>query len=84
VLRGKVRDGDLFLLCSDGLTDMVTDDDIERICNTGLPIQARVQQLIDLAKENGGKDNVTVVLCEVNVDSVGQLFSSVKNKLLGK
>ncbi|MDH5729939.1 MAG: protein phosphatase 2C domain-containing protein, partial [Gammaproteobacteria bacterium] len=49
VLRGKVRNGDLFLLCSDGLTDMVTDDDIERICNTGLPIQARVQQLIDLA-----------------------------------
>lgn len=63
--RGKVLNGDLFLLCSDGLTDMVGDD---AICDTfALPhdLPGKAERLVHLAKLAGGKDNITVVLCQV-------------------
>ena len=58
--------GDIYLLCSDGLNDMVEDDDI---CATlhamqgNLPLAA--EQLIQMANDNGGRDNVSVVLVKV-------------------
>ena len=58
-----VRPGDVFLLCSDGLTDLVEHADIELIVNTlkpNLPLAART--LVDTANDNGGYDNVSVVL----------------------
>ncbi len=65
ILRGKIFLGDLFLLCSDGLTDMVDDTDIQNILLASLRLDHKVEALIDLAKSGGGKDNITVVLCEV-------------------
>ncbi len=65
LLRGKVFPGDLFLLCSDGLTDMVDDRDIKNILLASLRLDHKVEALIELAKSGGGKDNITVVLCEV-------------------
>ena len=58
-------ESDIFLLCSDGLSDMVNEDRIEKILNNERPIRARVSELINTANENGGKDNITVVLIEV-------------------
>lgn len=64
-LRGPVFNGDLFLLCSDGLTDLVEDDDIVRILQSNSKLAAKAEQLIELANGAGGKDNVTVVLAKV-------------------
>jgi len=64
-LRGPIFPGDLFLMCSDGLTDLVTDDEILEIIKTGSTLLSKAKQLIELANLVGGKDNVTVVLAEV-------------------
>jgi protein phosphatase len=65
LLRGNSHPGDVFLLCSDGLTDMVEDRSIQDILLSPLRLDQKVEALIDLAKSAGGKDNITVVLCEV-------------------
>jgi len=59
----RVKPGDVLLLCSDGLTTMVTDDDIARILReSAADIGAAAQGLVDAANERGGEDNITVVL----------------------
>lgn len=65
VIKGKKNAGDLFLLCSDGLTDMVEDFDIMKILCDRSPLSAKSNELIGLAKAAGGKDNITVVLASV-------------------
>jgi protein phosphatase len=62
VKRHALADGDGLLLCSDGLTDMVPDEQIARILGQQLPAAMACQQLVDQALTNGGKDNVTVVV----------------------
>ena len=64
-LRGPVFSGDIFLLCSDGLTDMVDDIDIATILGSGEDLQSKVDRLVESAKQAGGKDNVTVLLSEI-------------------
>lgn len=64
-LRGPVFPGDLFLLCSDGLTDLVQDEEIFKILATNSKISSKAKQLVELANFIGGKDNITVVLAEV-------------------
>jgi protein phosphatase len=61
---GKVLPKDLFLLCSDGLTDMVEDVEILKILEQNGHLSDKALQLIELAKEAGGKDNITVVLAQ--------------------
>ena len=65
ILKGKKNPGDLFLLCSDGLTDMVEESAVfSALCAEG-NLSEKSQALIQLAKEAGGKDNVTVVLSTI-------------------
>ena len=64
-LRGPIFQGDLFLLCSDGLTDMVDDVEIGRVLGQDGNVLTKSDCLIDLAKKAGGKDNITVVLAEI-------------------
>jgi protein phosphatase len=66
VVKGKLYPGDLFLLCSDGLTDMISDDSIASILNKATTLPQKALQLINEAKNAGGLDNVTVVLVEVS------------------
>lgn len=55
--------GDMLLLCTDGLTDMVGDDDIlQRITSADGDLESACQALIDQANDNGGHDNITVIL----------------------
>jgi PPM family protein phosphatase len=63
--RGTCRSGDIFLLCSDGLTDMVEDDEIRDILSGPGELSELVDRLIECAKTAGGSDNITVVLCQV-------------------
>lgn len=65
VIKGRKNTGDLFLLCSDGLTDMVEDSDILSSLIDDRPLRNKTDGLIALAKAAGGKDNVTVVLAYV-------------------
>jgi len=59
----NLEEGDFLLLCTDGLTDMLTDEEILSIINEhGEDVEKTVQSLVDRANEKGGKDNITVVL----------------------
>ena len=61
-----VQRGDYLLLCSDGLTDMVEDEDIHLTISTfGANLDTVAKQLVQLANDNGGRDNVSVLLTEV-------------------
>jgi protein phosphatase len=58
--------GDLYLLCSDGLCDMVEDEDIGMTLQTlGGNLKLAAQQLVQMANDNGGRDNVSVILVRV-------------------
>jgi len=61
----SVRAGDQYLLCSDGLYDLVPDEEIEHELSNAGDIQAAGQKLITLAKERGGHDNITVGIVAV-------------------
>ena len=60
----QVAPSDLFVLCSDGLTDMVTDPDLADLLRAPLALEDKVTVLIDTANANGGRDNVSVVLVQ--------------------
>jgi len=62
----EVQQGDIYLLCSDGLSDMVTDEDIQATLDAlraNLPLAAT--QLVQLANDCGGRDNISVILVRV-------------------
>ena len=60
------RPGDLYLLCSDGLNDMVDDEDIAMTLQAlGANLGLAAQQLVQMANDNGGRDNVSVILVRV-------------------
>jgi protein phosphatase len=66
ILRGPIASGDIFLLCSDGLTDLVEDAAIAEVIGDGSDIASQGNQLVELAKIGGGKDNITVVLAKIS------------------
>ena len=66
----ELRPGDMILLCSDGLTNMVEDEEIKEIVMEQKNIVEKAEKLINTANENGGKDNITVVLIEPFSDEV--------------
>lgn len=53
---------DYIMLCSDGLTDMIEDKELENICIEGSSVQMTTAHMIQTALEHGGKDNITVLL----------------------
>jgi serine/threonine protein phosphatase PrpC len=60
--RHSLADGDRLLLCTDGLTDMVSEADIARVLDTHSASEEACVALESLALERGGKDNVTMVV----------------------
>ncbi len=65
LLQGRLLPGDIFLLCSDGLTSMLTDDQIGQVLAQASDLQAVAATLIENANAAGGDDNITVVLAAV-------------------
>ena len=61
---GKIKAGDKFLLCSDGLTEEVEDEKIAEIMNKSLSPKEIGDQLLIQALENGGSDNITAIILE--------------------
>lgn len=82
VQEHPVDKGDIYILCSDGLSDMVEDEDIRLTISTfGANLDTVAKQLIQLANENGGRDNVSVVLAQAN--EAFPASRGVMDKLLG-
>jgi protein phosphatase len=65
----RVMEGDVLLICSDGLTEPVEDDQIAEILGSEPDPEAAAHRLIDLALKNGGPDNVTAVVARYSVQS---------------
>jgi len=62
----ELRQGDIFLLCSDGLTDMLTDDEIEEVLSKPEDTTDLARLLVNNSLDRGGKDNVTVVVIKID------------------
>ena len=71
------EDKDRYLICSDGLTDMLTDAEIAQILGRPEPVERISEELVRQAKLHGGRDNVTVIVIEV---AVGEGKSAGKKK----
>jgi protein phosphatase len=65
------RDGDIYLMCSDGLTGMISEGQVQAILASGGTLDETAQALIDAANEGGGRDNITVVLFRLAGDGDG-------------
>lgn len=77
----RVDPGDLYLLCSDGLSDMVDDASLAAILRTDAPLEQKVGQLVEAANANGGRDNISVLLAEAGN---GAKKRGLISRLLGK
>ena len=65
IMKSKVLPQDQYLLCSDGLTDMVEDEMIHEALKLNISLDQKVEELIEMALSAGGRDNVSVVLLEI-------------------
>lgn len=65
IAKGELQRGDLYLLCSDGLTDMLTNFEISDIMLRCDDVDSCVQELIQAALEHGGRDNITAIVCKI-------------------
>ena len=77
----RVEPGDIYLMCSDGLSDMVDDSGIARILAGDVTLEEKAVQLVDAANANGGRDNISVMLAQA--DS-GAKKKGLISRLLGK
>lgn len=66
IVKCEFKRGDRFLICSDGLTDMVNNFEIADILLTAGDVKNCTKALVQRALDHGGKDNVTVILCQVH------------------
>jgi serine/threonine protein phosphatase PrpC len=64
VTRVELRNGDYLLLCSDGLTNKVGDEELRELVILGPTVKDTCRKLVDLANQRGGEDNITVVLAK--------------------
>ena len=68
----KLKKGDFVLLCSDGLTNMIEDEEIRMILQGQRDIVEKAEALVATANNNGGKDNIAVILIEPFADEVNK------------
>lgn len=78
ISRQEIKIGDRFLLCSDGITDMLSDGEIADILSRDIPVAKTVEIFVDRALKKGGRDNITVVLCEI-MEQPRNMFRRVLN-----
>jgi len=71
--------GDVFLLCSDGLTDMVSDDTIQTVIAAGEgDLENAARKLVETANSSGGEDNITVVVFEIVEEGSADIEDTVR------
>ena len=59
-----IRPGDRIVMCSDGLTNMIEDSEIKQIVRKNKNIEDSAVELVNAANENGGKDNISIIIIE--------------------
>lgn len=69
IIRGIISPGTTFLLCSDGLYNMVGSEDIISVLSFDAPLSLKANMLIDMANDAGGNDNIAITLIECPNDS---------------
>ena len=77
----RVETGDVYVMCSDGLSDMVNDAAIAGIMSANSSLEQKARQLIVAANEAGGRDNISVVLVQAKQASVKR---GLLSRMLGK
>lgn len=82
IARGYYNKGDVYLICSDGLTDMLTMKEIENILSNHA-FEKVSSILLDRALENGGKDNITIIVCQIT-NKLNCLLKRLVNKRMRK
>jgi protein phosphatase len=83
-LEVKVHDsraGDIFLMCTDGVTDMVSDIEILQTLMAEPTLEAMARRLVNVANANGGRDNISVLLARVSADAKK---TTIMGRLLGR
>ena len=65
IAQSKIEKGDIYFLCSDGLSDFITERKMEEILSKTLSIEESVKSFIQTAKENDSNDNITVVMIQI-------------------
>ena len=70
IFEKQLHDGEYIVLCSDGLTNMVEDSMILQVLHGEGTLADKTERLVELANQNGGKDNITVTIIEPNSDEV--------------
>jgi serine/threonine protein phosphatase PrpC len=74
---------DIYLMCSDGLSDMVSDDAISAILLSTDPLEQKARQLIAVANDGGGRDNISVLLAQVDNSAKPGLLQSARRAIYG-
>lgn len=65
IIQFALEDNDVLLLCTDGLTDMLRDHEIEKILQH-YPLEPAVEMLLEQSLDNGGRDNISIILVKLN------------------
>jgi PPM family protein phosphatase len=69
----SARPGDLYMLCSDGLSEMITDAQLFTLLGHDVGLQKKAQLLVAIANDNGGRDNISVVLARADVGDTSRM-----------
>lgn len=83
IVRDIPEEGTRYLICSDGITDMLSDGEIADILAREFPVKETVELLLGRALNKGGRDNATLVLCEIGEKRSGG-FRSLLGRFLGR
>jgi PPM family protein phosphatase len=81
VTEHRVEDGDVYMMCSDGLSDMVRDKGIAEVMLASTSLEQKAKQLIAAANAGGGRDNISVVLSHAKEAAVKR---GLLSRILGK
>jgi protein phosphatase len=77
--------GDIILMCSDGLTDLVWDDEILKVVRSKHDLKSAADRLVNLANERGGHDNITLILLAMpRLEEMAKKTPGVIKWLLGE
>jgi PPM family protein phosphatase len=69
--------GDMFLLCTDGLTGMVSDGEMENVLKNSMELQGKANLMIDLANKAGGTDNITVQIVKITHSAYSKTVTNI-------
>ena len=65
IYEGQARQGDIFLLCSDGLSDVISEDELEKVLSKSASPETKCHQLLALATNLNSQDNISIIVLEV-------------------